>query len=96
MGKHVAKCIIADLGQKKRPTFAYFDKGQMATIGRRRAIMQSGPIKLAGTLAWLAWLFIHLMVLVTYRNRLLVFMKWSWAWFSYERASRLIWQPDTD
>ncbi|NCG19052.1 MAG: FAD-dependent oxidoreductase [Rhodobacterales bacterium] len=96
MGKHVAQCIIADLGQKKRPTFAYFDKGQMATIGRRRAIMQSGPIKLAGTLAWLAWLFIHLMVLVTYRNRLLVFMKWSWAWFSYERASRLIWQPDTD
>ncbi len=94
MGKHVARCIHADLSQKQRPVFSFFDKGQMATIGRRRAILQSGRLRLAGTLAWIAWLFVHLMVLVTYRNRLLVFMKWAWAWFSYERASRLIWRTE--
>ncbi|MCA9298001.1 MAG: NAD(P)/FAD-dependent oxidoreductase, partial [Phycisphaerales bacterium] len=94
MGHHVAACIRADLGGGTRPTYAYKDKGQMATIGRRRAVLQSGRFKASGMFAWLAWVFVHLMVLVTYRNRLLVFIKWAWAWLTYERASRLIWQTE--
>jgi len=96
MGKHAAACIQADLAGRARAPYRYTDRGQMATIGRRRAVLQSGWFKSSGTLAWLAWVFIHLMVLVTFRNRLLVFIKWGWAWLTFERASRLIWQTETD
>lgn len=91
MGAHAAACVIADLAGRPRPTFRYKDKGQMATIGVRRAILQSGRLKMSGTFAWLAWVFVHLMVLVSFRNRLVVFVKWAWAWLTYDRASRLIW-----
>ncbi len=94
MGAHVANMILADRAGSPRRRFTYFDKGQMATIGRRRAILQSGRLKMSGLFAWLAWVFVHLMVLVTFRNRLLVFIKWAWAWLTYERASRLIWQTE--
>lgn len=94
MGKHAAACILADVQGAERPAFRYFDKGQMATIGRSRAVVQSGRFELSGVLAWLAWVFIHLLFLITFRNRLLVMIKWAWAWLTYERASRLIWQTD--
>lgn len=94
MGRHAAACIQADAAGRSRPTFRYVDKGQMATIGRRRAVVQSGRFELAGMLAWLAWVFVHLFFLITFRNRLVVMIKWAWAWLTYERASRLIWQTD--
>lgn len=94
MGKHAAKCIADDLAGRARSPFHYWDKGQMATIGRSRAILQSGRFKLAGMLAWLGWVFIHLVFLVTFRNRVIVMLKWAWAWLTFERASRLVWQTD--
>lgn len=94
MGKHAARCILDDLAGRPRKAFRYVDKGQMATIGRSRAVVQSGRFELSGVLAWLAWVFIHLVFLITFRNRTLLFIKWAWAWLTYERASRLIWQTD--
>lgn len=94
MGRHAAKCILDDAAGRPRTPYRYFDKGQMATIGRSRAVLESGRFKLAGMLAWLAWVFIHLVFLVTFRNRVIVMLKWAWAWLTYERASRLIWQTD--
>jgi len=94
MGAHAAACVVADLAKRKRPTFSYTDKGQLATIGVRRAVLQAGPLKMSGTIAWLAWVFVHLMVLVSFRNRLVVFIKWAWAWLTYDRASRLIWDKE--
>jgi NADH dehydrogenase len=96
MGKHAARCILDDIAGRERQPFSYFDKGQMATIGRSRAILESGRLRMAGLFAWLAWVFVHLIFLVTFRNRLVVFTKWAWAWLTYERASRLVWQTDVE
>jgi NADH dehydrogenase len=93
-GRHVAACIQADLAGRTRPVYRYLDKGSMATIGRSRAVLWSGGLKLGGIAAWLAWVFIHLVFLVTFRNRALVFLKWAWAWVTFERSSRLIWQDE--
>ena len=95
-GAHVAQCIITDHQGRERSSYRYFDKGSMATIGRSRAVLWSAGLQLGGLVAWLAWVFIHLIFLVTFRNRLLVFLKWAWAWFTYERASRLIWQSELE
>jgi len=89
--RHVAKLIVGELkGEKARAPFRYHDKGSMATIGRSRAIAQVGKLKLSGTLAWLAWLLVHLVYLVGFRNRLLVLFDWAWSYFTYRRGSRLI------
>lgn len=73
--------------------FKYFDKGTMATIGRSRAVADLNFIHLKGILAWIAWLFIHLMLLVGFRNRVIVFVNWLWSYFSYDKAIRLIIRP---
>ena len=73
--------------------FKYSDKGTMATIGRSRAVADLKFIHLQGILAWLAWLFIHLMLLVGFRNRVIVFFNWVWNYFSYDKAIRLIIRP---
>jgi NADH dehydrogenase len=70
--------------------FHYFDKGSLATVGRAFAILQVGKFKLAGGLAWLAWIFIHIMYLVEFRNRVAVFLEWLWAYVTYQRGVRLI------
>ncbi|MEY4512418.1 MAG: hypothetical protein RLZZ450_4540 [Pseudomonadota bacterium] len=89
--RHVAKIIQAELrDEKARTPFQYRDKGSMATIGRSRAIAQVGKLKLSGMLAWLAWLFVHLVYLIGFRNRLLVLFDWAWSYFTYRRGSRLI------
>jgi NADH dehydrogenase len=62
----------------------------MATIGRAVGIAQVGRLQLSGFLGWLAWLFIHLLFLIGFRNRLLVVTEWAWAWFTYQRGARLI------
>jgi NADH dehydrogenase len=73
--------------------FKYYDKGTMATIGRSRAVADLKFIHLRGLPAWLAWLFIHLMLLVGFRNRVIVFINWLWNYFSYDKAIRLIIRP---
>jgi NADH dehydrogenase len=89
-GRHVGRLILAELKGKPRPQFKYLDKGQMATIGRRRAIVEFGRLKFAGIFAWLAWLFIHILYLVGFKNRLEVLLNWSWNYFAFSRGARLI------
>jgi len=92
-GHHAAEVILADRDNKVRPRFKYFDKGQMATIGKFRAVMQAGPIKMGGYLAWLAWLFIHIFYLVGFKNRISVLSDWVWSYTFSKRGSRLITDP---
>lgn len=73
-----------------RPKFHYWDKGSLATIGRAAAVAEFGKIHISGFLAWLAWLFIHIMYLVGFRNRLLVLIQWAWSYLTYQRGARLI------
>lgn len=73
-----------------RPPFHYHDKGSLATIGRSAAIAQFGRIHISGFIAWLAWLFVHILFLIGFRNRVLVFIQWAWSYFTYERGARLI------
>jgi NADH dehydrogenase len=70
--------------------FLYRDKGQMATIGRRRAVLQLGRLELGGVLAWLTWLVVHVYYLVGFKNRLFVVLQWAWAYLTFRRGARLI------
>ncbi len=88
-GKHVAG-ILSNESNDKREPFEYFDKGNMATIGRARAVMQSGKIKLTGFIAWLAWGFVHILFLIGFRNRYKVMAEWIWYYISYRHGIRLI------
>ncbi len=89
-GKHLAKEIVNGLKGKPRKPFVYFNKGVMATVGRASGLAQVGKLKLWGFIGWLAWLFIHILYLIGFRNRLLVLIQWTWAWFTYGRSTRLI------
>ena len=73
----------------RRP-FHYWDKGSLATIGRAAAVAEFGKIHISGFVAWLSWLFIHILFLIGFRNRLLVFIQWAWSYVTYERGARLI------
>jgi len=73
-----------------RPAFHYWDKGSLATIGRAAAVAEFGKIHISGFLAWLAWLFVHILFLIGFRNRILVFIQWAWSYVTYERGARLI------
>jgi NADH dehydrogenase len=70
--------------------FKYVDKGQMATIGRRRAIVETGGIRFSGYFAWITWLFVHIYYLIGFKNRMLVFFQWAWAYLTFRRGARLI------
>jgi len=98
MGRYVARVVRRELkeGPKpdRRPPFRYTDKGIMATIGRRRAIAMAGPIRATGFVAWLMWLFVHLMTLVGFRNRVFVFFEWMWQYLTYQRGARIITRPE--
>jgi NADH dehydrogenase len=89
-GRFVAKLIKARIRNKKPPVFHYRDRGTLATIGRSAAVADFGKLRFGGFFAWLLWLFIHLMLLVSFRNRLLVFIQWGWNYITYDRAARLI------
>lgn len=89
-GKFVAKAIKRRLAGKQVEPFVYRDKGSMATIGRAAAVADLGWIRFSGYLAWLVWLFIHLMYLVAFQNRVLVFIQWAWNYFTRNRSARLI------
>ena len=89
-GRHFAKVIRAELEGKTRPEFRYVDKGQMATIGRSRAIAETGKMRLTGFTAWSAWLLVHIYFLTGFRNRLFVMMSWAWSFITFRRGARLI------
>ena len=94
MARHVARIIEDELeytpGPRERPAFKYWDKGTMATIGRSAAVALIGKIKLSGYIAWLAWLFIHLIFLVGLRNKFIVLFNWAYSYFTYKRGARII------
>ncbi len=93
MGDHVAKILSADLAGRPRPAFRYFDKGDMATIGRMDAVAKvAWPFKAhwSGFLAWATWLTVHIFFLIGFRNRLSVFAAWIWTYFTFTRGARLI------
>ncbi len=89
-GKWAAQMIAHDLKGQPRRNFHYHDKGSLATIGRAAAVAQIFGVELSGYLAWLAWLFIHILFLIGFRNRLIVMINWAWAYLTYERGARLI------
>ncbi len=91
-GKYTARVIRArlkDQASEAKP-FRYRDKGSMATIGRARAVAQTGRFEFSGFIAWLAWCFIHVLFLVGFRNRLAVMFSWAWNWITFQRGARLI------
>ena len=89
-GRHVAKNIRTHLAGGWLEAFDYWDKGTMATIGRHRAVCDAGFMRFGGFVAWCAWLFIHLIFLVSFRNKVTVLMSWAYAYFTYGRGARLI------
>jgi NADH dehydrogenase len=88
--RQVAKNVGLTLNGDGREAFEYFDKGIMATIGRSAGIAQTGSLKLWGFVGWLAWLFIHLLNLIRFRNRVLVLFQWAWAFLTFQRGARVI------
>ena len=89
-GRYTAHLIIRKLGGQPVEPFHYFDKGNLATVGRNKAVAQFGAIHIAGFLAWLVWVFVHLMYLVEFENRLLVFIEWVYNYLTRNRGARLI------
>jgi NADH dehydrogenase len=90
MGAHTAHTVRRDLEQRPREPFVYRNKGDLATIGRHRAIADLGWVQLTGGLAWWFWLFLHILYLAGFRNRLSVLIEWAYSYFTYERGARLI------
>ena len=89
--RHAAEQIEAQLRGQRTTPFRYVDKGSMATIGRREAVAElPGGLKLTGTVGWLAWLALHLVMLIGFRNRANVLVNWAWNYFTYDRGSRII------
>ena len=92
-GKQLAKNLMNIIENKPTTPFKYFDKGAMATVGRNRAVVDINKIRFQGIFAWFTWMFVHLMTLVGFRNKLVVFVNWVWSYFSYDRGTRLIIRP---
>jgi NADH dehydrogenase len=93
-GRFVAKLIACRLrGKKPLTKFHYRDRGNLATIGRKAAVADFGKLRFSGLIAWLLWLVVHLINLVSFRNRLLVLVQWGWSYFTYDRSARLITNP---
>nr|MDA3785396.1 NAD(P)/FAD-dependent oxidoreductase [Deltaproteobacteria bacterium] len=89
-GRWIAANILLRIRGRAAQPFRYQDKGQLATIGRSRAIFQFGRLQLSGFLAWLAWLIVHIYYLIGFKNRVFVTMNWAWSFFSFRRGARLI------
>ncbi len=106
-GEHAAKQVLRRIRGKPAEPFVYKDKGMMATIGRRSAVAELSfrpggdprtprGVRLSGTIGWLAWLFLHLLLLVGFRNRLSVLLNWAWSYVVRERGPRIVFEPATD
>jgi NADH dehydrogenase len=89
-GRHAARNILAMMDDRKPERFHYWDKGSMATIGRNRAVADLHWFHFGGLLAWLAWLFVHIIFLVGFRNRIAVLIQWAWAYVTFNKGARLI------
>ncbi|MDE3155200.1 MAG: NAD(P)/FAD-dependent oxidoreductase [Acidobacteriota bacterium] len=89
-GRAAARNILASIHGRPRTPFRYFDKGMMATIGKHKAITALGRARLTGYLAWIAWLFVHILYLIGFRNRVAVLAEWSWSYLFSRRGARLI------
>ena len=89
-GRFVAQLIVSEINGGSRKQFRYLDKGQMATIGRKKAVLQRGAFRLSGFFAWLAWLLVHVYYLIGFKNRLFVIWQWAYAYFTFRRGARLI------
>jgi NADH dehydrogenase len=89
-GRQAARNILRMIRGEKPKPFRYFDKGSMATIGRNKAVADLKFFHLNGLFAWLAWLFVHVLFLVGFRNRLLVLIQWAWAYLTFDKGARLI------
>ncbi len=89
-GEHAANLIISSIYKQPRLPFVYHDKGQMATVGKYRAVVDTGKFKMTGYFAWLAWLFVHLFYLVGFNNRISVMVQWAWNYLFSKRGARLI------
>jgi len=89
-GRHAARNVLAMIRGRKPRCFRYWDKGTMATIGRNKAVADLRFMHLSGLPAWLAWLFVHIVFLVGFRNRLVVLFQWAWAYLTFDKGARLI------
>jgi len=89
-GRAAADNVGRDLKNHPRKDFRYFDKGNLATIGRAAAVAQIRKLHISGYFAWLAWLFVHVFFLIGFRNRIIVLIQWAWSYLTYERGARLI------
>jgi NADH dehydrogenase len=89
-GRHAGRTIRDDIRRRPRQPFRYFFWGNLATIGRAAAVADFGRVRFGGTFAWLVWVFVHILKLVGFRNRILVMVQWAWAWLTYQRGIRLI------
>jgi NADH dehydrogenase len=92
MGQFIAKALLSSTPPDQRAAFQYWDKGIMATIGRKAAVAAFAGVQMRGFLAWLMWLFVHLLFLMGLRNRVSVFIHWVWSYFTWKRGARII-QP---
>ena len=95
-GRYVAKAIRADVRKREREPFKYLDKGQLAVIGRGQGVADIGPVHIGGLLAWLAWIFVHILYLIGFANRVVVMFRWALSYLTFERGARLItdkWRP---
>jgi len=98
MGKLIAKHIIAEYkgaSPSQREEYVYWDKGSMAIVGRSAAVMEYGKIKLTGFLAWIGWLFIHVMFLIGFRSKASVLLQWAWSYLTDKPGAR-VFSPERD
>lgn len=89
-GQYAARMILNELRKKPRQPFRYRDKGQLAVIGRGRAVADIRNLRFSGFPAWLIWIFVHIFFLIGFRNRLIVLMEWAWSYLTYQRGARVI------
>jgi NADH:quinone reductase (non-electrogenic) len=90
MGRHAAENVLKSARREAPRPFRYRERGMMATIGRNAAVAQVGRVRLTGLPAWLAWVLVHIVTLIGFRNRLLVLIEWAWAYVTFNRGVRLI------
>ena len=96
MGKYAARLIADDVAGRKRTPFRYRNRGQLAVIGRARAVADLGRVRATGFIAWQLWVWVHIFFLIGFRNRVIVFFQWAWSYFTFQRGARVItgvWRP---
>jgi NADH:ubiquinone reductase (H+-translocating) len=94
MGRHAARNLLAELAGRKPSPFRYRDYGQLATIGRSKAVAMFGRVHLSGWLAWVTWLTAHIYFLIGFRNRLVVLIDWAWSYWTFDRSARIVARND--